>query len=136
MTKIKITKEQYEKILINEQSNRLINEGSDLTFNNSGDVLMGFSKLLGLKLTNQNKLTADKATNNPDILLAIKKTILDQDKREQLIDDLKNKGMSDPEKKLIHNYEQIVINFNKYAEALGLTDRLNNSGLLNAILRK
>lgn len=136
MTKIKITKEQYEKILIREQSERLLNENSENSFNHNNEIIMGFAKILGLKLTKQNSLAANKAINNIKTLSDIKLNLLDADKREKLIQDLESKGMVDPTNKIIKNYQKIVNNFNKYASELKMEDKLKEEELLNHILRK
>jgi hypothetical protein len=87
-------------------------------------------------LTKQNKIDADKATNSTQVMSNIKTIISDPKKREELIQDLETKGMIEPHKKMITNYQKIVSNFNQYAKALGMEDELTESGLLNNILRK
>jgi hypothetical protein len=136
MTKLKITKEQYQRILIHEQKERMLVEDKDVSFNHDKLTLMGFAKILGLNLTKQNKIDADKATNSIQVMSNIKTIISDPKKREELIQDLENKGMVEPHKKIVTNYQKIVSNFNQYAKALGMEDELTESGLLNNILRK
>jgi hypothetical protein len=136
MAKLKITKEQYERILIHEQKQRMLVEDKDVSFNHDKLTLMGFAKILGLSLTKQNKIDADKATNSTHVMSNIKTIISDPKKREELIQDLETKGMIEPHKKMITNYQKIVSNFNQYAKALGMEDELTESGLLNNILRK
>jgi hypothetical protein len=136
MAKLKITKEQYERILIHEQKERLVVENKEVSFNHDKLTLMGFAKILGLNLTKQNKIDADKATNSTQVMSNIKSIISDPKKREELIEDLETKGMVEPHKKMVTNYQKIVSNFNQYAKALGMEDELTESGLLNNILRK
>ena len=136
MKKLKITKEQYEKILIHEQKERLLMEDKEVSFNHDKLALMGFAKILGIKLTKQNEIDANKATNSTKVMSNIKSIISDPKKREELIKDLESKGMVEPHKKMVTNYQKIVSNFNKYAKALGMEDELTESGLLNNILRK
>jgi hypothetical protein len=136
MAKLKITKEQYERILIHEQKERMLVEDKEISFNHDKLTLMGFAKILGLSLTKQNKIDADKATNSTQVMSNIKTIISDPKKREELIQDLETKGMIEPHKKMITNYQKIVSNFNQYAKSLGMEDELTESGLLNNILRK
>ena len=136
MAKLKITKEQYERILIHEQKERMLVEDKEISFNHDKLTLMGFAKILGLSLTKQNKIDADKATNSTHVMSNIKTIISDPKKREELIQDLETKGLIEPHKKMITNYQKIVSNFNQYAKALGMEDELTESGLLNNILRK
>ena len=57
--KIRITIEQYNTILLREQQER----SNKLQLNEN--VLMGFSKLIGVPLTKQNKIDGDVALTNP-----------------------------------------------------------------------
>ena len=85
MAKLKITKEQYQKILIHEQKERLLLEDKEISFNHDKLTLMGFAKILGINLTKQNKIDADKATNSAQVMSTIKTIISDPKKREELI---------------------------------------------------
>ena len=54
----------------------------------------------------------------------------------ELIEDLKTKGMIEPDKKIVNNYQKIVNNYNKFSEDLGMEEKLTETELLNNILRK
>jgi hypothetical protein len=56
----------------------------------------------------------------------------DVDKKNEIIDDLNNKGMVNADKKLHDNIETVVSNFNKYSKG----KELKLDSVLNKILRK
>jgi len=107
--KIKITTEQYNTILMrehNERSNKpLLNE----------NILMGFSKLIGVPLTGQNKLDGEKALNDIETINKIKDTFEDKSKLDAMIDSLKEKGMENPNQILTKDPQKIIDRFNKLA---------------------
>ena len=85
MKKIKITQEQYNKLIITEQK-RLINNSSDLlseSINKNSELLeegwkeivLGVAMLMGLNLTGQNDLTAKKALSDANTINQIEATL-------------------------------------------------------------
>ena len=122
------------KIIITEsQYNRLfLNENKDTQFNFDSDTILAFAKLIGLPLKGQNKFLADKAIDNKDVLSKIHGIMTSAESKQNMIDDLENKGMNGAESKLHDNIETIVSNFNKYSK----DKQLNLDNVLNKILRK
>lgn len=122
--KIKITTEQYNAILMREQQER--SNKSQLNEN----VLMGFSKFIGVPLTGQNKVDGDAALSDISTIKKIKDTLEDKSKLDSMIDSLKEKGMENPSSRLSEDPHKIIDKFNKLAseykiEMLG-TDALTN----------
>ncbi len=137
MKKIKITQEQYNKLIITEQK-RLFNNPSDLlseSINKNSELLeegwkeivLGVAMLMGLNLTGQNDLTAKKALSDANIINQIEATLEDETKIQELIGAMKEKGMADPSSMLAKNADEIVNNFNK------LSDKEKNSAKLNVV---
>jgi hypothetical protein len=132
MKKIKITREQYNSIILAEQK-RLSNNATDLLSESINenvvrldegwkDVVLGISMLMGVNLTGQNSAMAQKAINNVDVMNQIEATLEDEGKIKQLVDAMKEKGMKDPSAMLANNAEEIVNNFNDLSnkEKLGV----------------
>jgi hypothetical protein len=114
MAKIKITSEQYNKILLHEQNNRLnsskkLNEGQK-------EVVLAVSKLMGLELSGLNKEMADKALKDKAVMREILSTFEDVNKIKNLISSLEEKGMENAKDKLSTNAKDIVNNYNKASE--------------------
>jgi hypothetical protein len=107
--KIRITTEQYNTILLREQQER--SNKSQLNEN----VLMGFSKLIGVPLTKQNKIDGDAALSNPKTIEQIKDILEDKSKLDAMIDSLKEKGMENPSAKLSEDPHKLIAKFNKLA---------------------
>lgn len=104
--KIKITEDQYKKILLHEHSNRsLINEQNN-------EVVLGIALLAGLDLTGHNKKIADEALSKEDILSKIKSTLENKDKLKNIADNFEEKGMEDPSNFLSKNANKIKEKFN------------------------
>ena len=116
MPKIKITESQYKSLLLNEKQNRLINENLQLLEEGWKDVVLGISLLLGVGLSGQNKAIAQDALKNEETMSQIKSTLEDENKLGELVDALKEKGMSDPETRLAQNADKVVDMFNKVAK--------------------
>ncbi len=122
MRKIKLTRSQYEKLLIHEQQVRLkelevigsvyipskenLQEGWK-------DVVLGISMLIGIGLTGQNEIIAQNAVKNAETMGQVKSTLEDPEKVKELVDALKEKGMKDPSATLSTNAEKIIDTFNK-----------------------
>lgn len=125
--KIKITSKQYNNLLLREQSERITNK---LLNENIDGVLMGFSKIIGVKLTNRNKIEGDKAVADSDTLIKIKTTLEDKNKLDSLVDALETKGMENAKTRLSTDSQKIINDINdilikKELESVGLSG-LNN----------
>lgn len=125
MIKLKITKKQYDSLILNESENRL-KESSNIIINedtnsslilNEGfkDVVLSVAMLLGIGLTGQNKLIAQNAVKNSNTMAEVKSTLENEDKIKSLVDAMKNKGMEDPSDVLSKNAEKLIDNYNKIA---------------------
>lgn len=122
--KIRITESQYNRLLLIEEK--------DIQFNFDVDTILGFAKLIGLPLKGQNEFLANRALDNEAVLTKIYSIMTNVNKKNEIIDDLNNKGMVDADKKLHDNIEEIVSNFNKYSKG----KELKLDSVLNKILRK
>ena len=123
--KLRITTEQYNAILIREQKER--SDKMQLTEN----VLMGFSKMIGIPLTGRNKIDAEKALDDKDIILKIKNTLEDKGKLKSLVDSLEEKGMNEPSSKIAKDAQKIIDDYNALATKNGLKDMLGLDALTN-----
>ena len=126
--KIRITTEQYNTILLREQQER--SNKSQLNEN----VLMGFSKLIGVPLTKQNLVDGDAALSNPKTIEQIKDILEDKSKLDSMIDSLKEKGMENPSAELSKDPHKLIAKFNKLAaenkiKMLGVDAETNLKGL-------
>ena len=144
MPKIKITNKQYNSILMREQESRLnafkgtisenVSPNSELLKEGWKEVVLGVALMLGVRLTGQNKLIATNVIKDSKVMSDIKNTLEDEDKTKELIDAFKEKGMSEPEKKLALNAERVVDNYNKFAKENGIDsviDVKTTQGLVN-----
>ena len=122
--KIRITESQYNRLLLSEEK--------EVNFNFDVDTILGFAKLIGLSLKGQNEFLAKRALDNEAVLTKIYSIMTNVDKKNEIIDDLNNKGMVDADKKLHDNIETVVSNFNKYSKG----KELKMDSVLNKILRK
>lgn len=125
MKKIKITSEQYNKILLNEKEARL--KASDVVINESDiqqpelleeglkEVLLGVALLMGVNLSGQNKVLADNALKSDSTMAQIKTTLEDETKTKELAKIFAEKGMQNPELKLAQNAEKIADAYNEIA---------------------
>jgi len=114
MTKIKITSEQYNKILLHEQhvrtnSLKTLNEGIK-------EVVLGVSMLMGINLTGLNKEQAEKALKDKNVMLEISSTFENESKIDELIKNLEEKGMVNAKEKLSSKANQVITKFNKISE--------------------
>jgi len=125
MSKIKITREQYNKLVLTEQKNRqnksndILTESIDknvqLLEEGWKEIVLGISMLMGLQLTGQNNAAAEKAVHNVDIMKQIEATLGDESKIEELVDMMEEKGIKDPSSMLTKNAETIVKRYNEIA---------------------
>lgn len=126
MAKLKITREQYNTILLREQESRLkassdilnenLSEGPEVLEEGWKEVVLGVAMMLGVGLTGQNKVMAQDATKNAATMAQIKATLEDENKVAELSDLLEKKGMKNPEQKLADNAEQVMDQFNEIAK--------------------
>jgi flagellar motor protein MotB len=127
MKKLKITKEQYDRLVLTEQKVRTnvyvdgiltedINNKAELLDEGLKDILLGVSMLIGLNLSGQNKDIGDKALNNANILKQIEATLEDKSKTQELIDAMKAKGIKDPSAMLATNAEKIIDRYNEISD--------------------
>jgi len=135
MKKLKITREQYNALILAEQKRLTINPTNVLTESINENVekldegwkeiVLGISMLMGLNLTGQNDLTAKKALSDANIMNQIETTLEDKSKTEELINLMKEKGIKDPSDMLAKNAEEIVDNFNELSDKEKLGAKLN-----------
>lgn len=111
MAKIKITSEQYNKILLHEQNSRLAS--INLLKEGTKEVVLGVSKLMGLNLSGLNKEIAEKALKNKAVMDEILSTFEDESKIKNLASNLEEKGMENAIEKLSMKANDIVDNYNK-----------------------
>ena len=126
MSKIKITIEQYNKLILAEQKNRQnkfndiltesINKNVQLLEEGWKEVVLGISMLMDLQLTGQNNVAAEKAVHNVDIMKQIEATLGDESKIEELVKIMQEKGIKDPSSMLTKNAEKIVKRYNEIAD--------------------
>ena len=83
MVKIRITSEQYNRLLLREQETRLKSTAMAL---NEGfkEVMFGVAVLMGMRLTGLNKTMGDSAIKTPETLSQIKSTLEDASKIKDL----------------------------------------------------
>ena len=130
MSKIKITYEQYNRLILNEQKNRShkINLNEDMK-----EVLLGISLMMGIGLSGQNKEVAENALKNDSSMLEIKKVLEDSNKLNQLVDALTEKGYNDAEIKMAKKANEVVNKFNDYAESNNIKHRLDTKAFNNLV---
>jgi hypothetical protein len=141
MSKLKITKEQYNAILLHEQTTRLNANRATIIESTTHrpellneawkDVVLGVAMLCGVNLTGQNKEIADNAVKDPTIMAEIKATLEDEVKISELIDSLLEKGMKAPDKMLSVNPESMVYDFNKTAKSNSIDTTIGIKAALN-----
>lgn len=124
MAKIKITQEQYNKIILHEQASR-----SSLLTETTNEVVLGVAKLAGLKLSGHNETVAKNALNDAKTMVLIKSTLEDESKVKELVKNMEEKGMKDVEQFLSKNVDSIVKGYNEYAKAEKL-DFISKTNLL------
>lgn len=125
MAKLKITQEQYNKIILHEQSSR-----SYLLVETTHEVVLGVAKLAGLKLSGQNDIVAEKALNDAETMKLIKVTLEDDTKVKDLIKKMEEKGMKDVELFLSKKVDSIIKNYNQHAKTEKL-DFISKTNLLD-----
>ena len=122
MTKIKITTEQYNRILLHEQESRT--KSTNVLNENLKGVVYGVALILGINLTGQNKEIGEESLKNQKVMDDIKATFENDDKLNDLVDALEEKGVRNPSDKLSSNPEELVNKYNKIAKENGLETRV------------
>ena len=114
MKRLKITHKQYEVILLNEQTNRLIDEQpKEILEEGFKEVLLGIAMLMGVGLSGPNAAVAQSALQNDATISQIKATLEDETKLKELVQDFAEKGMKNPDSLMAKNAQNIVDKFNK-----------------------
>lgn len=125
MKKIKITKEQYNSLILAEQKRLMnssdllsesINKNSELLEEGWKEIVLGVSMLMGLNLTGQNNAVAEKAIHDANIMKQIEATFENKAKTQELIDLMTKKGMKDPSEMLRKNADEIEDNYNELSD--------------------
>lgn len=111
MSILKITQSQFDKIVLYEQQNKSV-----LLRENAKDLALTIALLSGIKLTGQNEYTVNNLIKDKKNMMMVKNTLEDEDKIQELVDALNEKGMKNPEKSLAKNAEKIIKNFNDISE--------------------
>lgn len=121
MKKIKITSNQYNRLLLHEQQSRskfkILNEGSK-------EVVLGVSMLMGLNLSGLNKEMAEKALNDEKVMSEIFTTLEDENKIKELISNLEEKGMVNAQEKLASKAKDIINNYNEISEKNNMNKKM------------
>lgn len=131
MSTLKITPKQLEMIQLYEERNRNI-----FLTENAKDLALTIALLSGIKLTGQNEFKVNKLIKDKKNMAMVKNTLEDENKVQELIDALSEKGMKDPERALSKNAEKIMKKFNEISdtENLGLKlDFLTKNNLKNLV---
>jgi len=125
MAKLKITQEQYNRIVLHEHQTRLnasgdllnenLNESTQLLEEGWREIVLGVAMMMGLGLTGQNKAMAQDAVKNAQTMAQIKATLEDSSKTAELVKLLKDKGMKTPDIKLADNAEKVMDAYNRIA---------------------
>ena len=138
MLKIKITKEQYNNILLHEQKSRLefniINEsGNDkpeLLEKGYRESILCVALMLGFNLTGLNRENVEKYIKDKNIMSQVKSILEDEEKIKKLVGGLEAKGMTDPLNKLKEKSNQLIKKYNEIAINNNIEDRLGPKTLL------
>ena len=130
MKVIKITLEQFNRLILREAENKKQPE-----FNFNIEMILAMGKILGLNLTNYNLEIANKQLKQESTYTKIKSILDDKEELTKIIDDLKAKSLISADKKFIYDAEKIVDNFNSNAKQNGFDCKLKHSELINNILK-
>jgi hypothetical protein len=133
MKRLKITNEQYDRIILHEQKSRILMEAEQKGLNHSNEVLLGIAKLMGLDIKGFNSTVADAAVKKDDVMKSIKDSLENSDKRQELIDDLIAKGLV--KANMLYKADSIASNFNKFSKENKLGYTMDNFSLVKKILK-
>jgi hypothetical protein len=112
--KLIITESQYNRVLttLSNKKPLVLTEGRK-------EVILGISNILmmslGKSLSNYNKIIGDKLMANKEAMTSIKTVFEDADKLNELLGELEEVGMKNPELRLSSNAQKIVDTYNKVA---------------------
>ena len=124
--KLKITQKQLDTIILNEQNSRL-----NILTETTKEVVLSIAMLAGVKLSGQNEFVAKNALKDTKIMSEVKDTLEDDDKINDLVDSMVDKGMKDPKNMLFKNADKIISNFNKNASGENIKQKLDFLSLKN-----
>jgi hypothetical protein len=125
MPRIRISEQQYKAILshFKAHSSKMMNE-SNLIKESTKEVLLAtttiLNNILGKKMSNYNKIIADKAISNPEVMKQVKTTFEDEFKLKEAVDNLSEMGIADVDNLLSTNAYKIVDEFNRITRSMGL----------------
>lgn len=126
MATIKINEQQYKAILRHFKTTKsnIVNESS-LIKESTKEVLLATTTLLnrvmGKSMSNYNKIIADKAISNPDIMKQVQATFENELKLKEMVDNLNNMGVENSDNLLSTNAYKIVDEFNKITRDMGFS---------------
>ena len=124
MTKIKITQKQYDIIILNEQKRMLTESNDKPDYKNDNNVILAFSKLMGMSLSGMNKIDAENALKQETTLSKIHGILSNKEKLNDLIDDLITKDKADAKDDVLVKKHSIIKNFRETIKELGLDLKL------------
>lgn len=124
MTKIKITQKQYDIIILNEQKRMLTESNDKPDYKNDNNVILAFSKLMGMTLSGMNEIDAENALKQETTLSKIHGILSNKEKLNDLIDDLITKGKADAKDDVLVKKHSIIKNFRETIKELGLDLKL------------
>lgn len=124
--KLKITQKQLDTIILNEQNSRL-----NILTETTKEVVLSIAMLAGVKLSGQNEFVAKNALKDAKIMSEVKDTLEDDDKINDFVDSMVDKGMKDPKNMLFKNADKIISNFNKNASGENIKQKLDFLSLKN-----
>ena len=133
MKRLKITNEQYNRIILHEQNSRILMEAEQKGLNHSNEVLLGVAKLMGLNVKGFNATIADAALKKDDVMKSIKDSLQSETKRQELMDDLKAKGLLNSN--VLYKADTIASNFNKISKENNLNYSIDGFNLVNKMLK-
>jgi hypothetical protein len=124
MTKIKITQKQYDIIILNEQKRMLTESNDKPDYKNDNNVVLAFSKLMGMSLSGMNKIDAENALKQETTLNKINGILSNKEKLKDMVDDLITKGKADAMDDVLAKKHTIIKNFREIVKELGLEIKL------------
>lgn len=124
MTKIKITQKQYDIIILNEQKRMLTESNDKPDYKNDNNVVLAFSKLMGMSLSGMNKIDAENALKQETTLNKINGILSNKEKLKDMVDDLITKGKADAMDDVLAKKHTIIKNFRETVKELGLKIKL------------
>lgn len=124
MTKIKITQKQYDIIILNEQKRMLTESNDKPDYKNDNNIVLAFSKLMGMSLSGMNKIDAENALKQETTLNKINGILSNKEKLNDLVDDLITKGKADAMDDVLAKKHTIIKNFRETVKDLGLEIKL------------